>query len=127
MLVIAIVAAVLFVALAVQVTARNLQRYPVDARSAGSLVDTSAETSMVVRPVEFEQLAAVVAESLSSEAVARSKLWPLLDELERAAPPSRYRRQGSPPEPTGRRRDRRRILEDRIAALESAWGIDDEP
>jgi hypothetical protein len=126
-LVLAIVGAVLFVAFAVQVTARQLQRYPVDHRRAGPLVEISKETTWVVRPVEAEQLNSIVSESLSSDAVARSKLWPMLDELERSAPAGRGEHAGSTPTGSGRRRGRLQFLNDRIAALESAWGIDDEP
>ncbi|MGI9615263.1 MAG: hypothetical protein ACR2QO_20295 [Acidimicrobiales bacterium] len=124
-LVLPIVLAVVFAAVAVQVTARHLQRYPVDTRRNGSLLETTRETSWVVRPAELDQLTAIVSESLSSEAVARSKLHPLLDELERSAP---HRGSTSRASAANRsnRRNRARYIDDRLADLESAWGIDDE-
>ena len=121
-LVITIVAAVVFVAFGVQVTARQLQRFPVDSRRPGALVDVSRESTWVVRPVELEQMNAVVTESLSSEAVARSKLWPLLDELGDDAPASI----GFPTAAasrTGARRARSRRLDERLDDLERAWGL----
>lgn len=124
-LVLAIVLAVVFAAVAVQVTARHLQRYPVDTRRNGSLLETTRETSWVVRPAELDQLTAIVSESLSSEAVARSKLRPLLDELERSAP-RRSSSSDAAPASRSNRRSRARFIEDRVTDLESAWGIDDE-
>jgi hypothetical protein len=124
-LVAAIVAALLFLAVAVQITARQLQRYPLDSRRPGPLIDTSRETTWVVRPVELEQLNSIVAESLSSEAVARAKLVPMLDELERATPAGRDSSTIPATSDTGKRRSRTRLFEDRIGALESKWEIDD--
>ncbi len=123
--VVAIVVAVLLVAVAVQVTARHLQRFPLDQRRSGSLFETTRETVWVLRPAELEQLVSIVGESLTSEAVGRSKLHPLLDELERAAPKGA----SSVAAASTTRRDRRnrgRAIEERLAALEKAWGIDDE-
>ncbi|MDH3680188.1 MAG: hypothetical protein OEV40_09610 [Acidimicrobiia bacterium] len=121
-LVVTIVAAVLFVAFGVQVTTRQLQRFPVDSRRPGLLVDVTKRTSFVVRPAELEQLTAIVAESLSSEAVARAKLWPLLAQLERDAPHSAARGRHAGPTQT-RRRGRSRQLDQRLADLEEAWGL----
>lgn len=122
LLVVAIVAAALFVAVGVQVSARQLQRFPVDSKMPGLLVDVSKRTSFVVRPAELEQLNAVVAESLSSEAVARSKLWPLLAELERDAPRPLTTTVGAAPT-RARRHGRSRQLDQRLAELEEAWGL----
>lgn len=126
-LVLSIVAAVVFVAFAVQATARQLQRHPVDSRRAGALIDTTRRTSWVVRPVELEQLNSIVAESMSSEAVARSKLWPLMDEIEQAAP-SRPIATAAAERAGGRqlggKRSRGRRLDDRLTELEAAWGLD---
>lgn len=124
-IVMAIVVAVLVVAVAVQLTARHLQRFPVDPRRNGTLFETTRETKWVLRPAELEQLGLIVSESLSSDAVARSKLHPLLDELERAAPGRGDRSTTGAPSTRRHRRDRGRAIEARLAALEAAWGIDD--
>lgn len=123
LLVAAIVVAALFVAFAVQVTARQLQRYPVDSRPPGLLIDVTRRTSFVVRPAELDQLHAIVSESLASDAVARTRLWPLLAELERDAPRPVGPVPGEAGSPAGRRRGRSRQLEQRLWELERAWGL----
>lgn len=132
-LVLAIVVAVVLIAVGLQVTSRQLQRFGVDSRQPGPLIDTTRRDRWVVRPLELDQLNLVVAESLSSQAVARSKLEPILDRLEAAAPPS-----PTVDRPTAagavvdggaggrlqtRRRSRSRRLDDRLARLELAWGL----
>ena len=125
MLVITLVAAVVFVAFGIQVTARQIQRFPFDTRRPGALIDISRESTWVVNPVELEQLNSIVTESFSSEAVARTKLWPLLDELAHDAPLSIRPTTGSAGSRTGARRARSRQLDERLDELERAWGLSD--
>lgn len=120
-----IVVAVVVVAFGVQVAARQLQRFPVDTRFPGALVDISRKTSWVVRPVELEHLNSIVTESLSSEAVARSKLQPLLDELGEAAPRRLSKSRAAEARRLAGRRARSRRLEERLDELEHAWGLTD--
>ena len=123
--VLTIVAAVVFVAFGVQVSARQLQRFPVDSRRPGALIDVSRESTWVVRPVELEQANSIVTESLLSEAVARSKLWPLLDELGHDAPASIRSSTAAAGSLTSARRARTRRLDERLDDLERAWGLQD--
>ncbi len=125
-LTVTIVVAAIAIAFAVQVSARQLQRFPVDSRFPGALVDITRRTSWVVRPVELEHLNSVVTESLSSEAVARSKLQPMLDELADAAPRRLSKAKPGEASRLAGRRARSRRLEERLDDLERAWGIGED-
>ena len=117
-LVLAVVGALLVIAVGLQVTANQIQKFPVDTRNAGTLVDTIRRNALAVRPAEFDRLTSIVEESLSSEAVARSKLVPLIEELKRQAPTPASTVSG----PTRRgRRSRARWLADELSELEERW------
>jgi hypothetical protein len=114
-----VVVALVGVMVGVQVSANQLQRFPVDTRNAGSLLDVTRHSAFTVRPAELDKLTAIVEESLASGTVARAKLGPLLDELGRLAPDT----QGRPAPPPGRgRRARTRWLDEELTALERRWG-----
>jgi len=120
-LILLVVASVVIIVVGIQVSARQIQQFPVDGRGAGTLLATSRERTFTLQPIELERLQAVVSESLSSETVARAKLWPLLDELERSAPSATTT---SLPKQGQGRRSRTKHLEARLAALEARWGLD---
>lgn len=116
-----VIAAIVVIVVGVQLTARQMQHYPVNSRGAGSLIDTTRERTLRVTPVELETMRSVVTESLSSQAVAASKLEPLLDELLDNAPgtsnaDAAERRTG--------RRARSRQLDVVLTSLEEAWRVD---
>ncbi len=117
-LIVLIVLAAVLVVVGIQVSASQIQRFPVDNRNPGPIISTKRHDAFVVRPTELEYFHAIVAESMSSEAVARTKLRPLLDELNRAAPGSNQ----SAPAPKGfGRRGRQRALEHELDQLEARW------
>lgn len=122
-----IVAAVVFAGLGLQLTVRFLHEHSLDARSPGSLLETNRRSAWVVRPAELERLQALVATALADDGAARARLWPLLDELEAAAPPHGTRPGGAgrPPAPGagGGRRRRARALRQRLDLIEAAYGI----
>lgn len=120
-LVVFVVAALGLVTFGIQVSARQIQRFPVDGRSPGSLIEASRNRRFVVRPSELEQLRSIVAESLSSEAVAASKLRPLLARLDAEAPNPR---QAETAPGSSRRRSRIRLLEQELTELERRWDLD---
>ena len=123
-LVVLIIAAVVLVGLGLQVSAHQIQRFPVDNRAPGSLVDTRRSRSFTMRPSELEQLHSIVAESLSSEAVADAKLYPMLAQLEADAP-GRTGTEERAASAGGRRRSRARGLTRRLVQLEHRWGVTD--
>ncbi len=142
MIVAAIAGAAIVIVLGIQALIAQLRDHGLDARSPGSLFDTTNHQTWVARSAELETLTAVVSESMSSEGVARTKLWPLLDDLATAPGPGDQRRDqygGTrsvgdgprlPTRPGGgrrresrRRRDRRRELSDTLDELEARWGV----
>lgn len=122
MITIGVVVSLLLVAGGVQACSRYLGRFPLDARSPGPIIQSIRSSQFVVRPAELEVMERTVAESLASEAVARSKLDPLLDALHADAPH---------PLPDGRSQlrsgpgDRSRPLASELRDLESRWRIHD--
>lgn len=119
---IGVVVALMLVAGGVQACSRYLGRFPLDARSPGPIIQAARSSQFVVRPAELEVMERTVAESLASEAVARSKLDPILDALHAEAP-------HPPPAGFSRSRaaagDRTRSLHAELSALEARWRIDD--
>lgn len=122
-LVLLVVGAAVLVVVGVQITARQIQQFPVDVRNPGSLFETSRARRFTRRPAELSQLYSIVTESLSSDAVAGSKLRPLLDDLRTHAPNDTMAAKAAPP--TRRRRSRGLWLEGELADLEARWGIVD--
>ncbi len=115
--------AVALLVLGLQVLSRQLQRFPLDHRNPGPLVETSRRRAFVHRPADLDRLHAVVAEARSSPAVAAAKLEPILAELEATAPGDR--RPASATDGTRRPRRRADPLAGRLAELERRWGVDD--
>jgi len=68
----------------------------VDTRSAGPVWDTKTTRPRIVYPTDFAVTAELVAESMGSQEVARTKLWPILLSLDPTcpAPPSQGPRHG---------------------------------
>ncbi|MCP4222366.1 MAG: hypothetical protein GY773_03390 [Actinomycetia bacterium] len=118
LLVVLIVVAAILIMVGIQVSATQIQRFPVDNRNPGPVINTTRQNTFVVRPAELEHLHSIVAESLSSEAIARVKLRPLLDELDRMAPGPN---QSGPPRTGYGRRGRPRALEHDLDQLEARW------
>lgn len=119
--VLAVIAAVLTVALGLQVLSRRIQRYPLDGRRPDLLIDVASTRRSPARPPELAHLTNTVADAMSSPAVARAELQPVLDELAAAAPmPDRavVRRRRRPS-----RRSGDPTLETAIEDLELAWGL----
>lgn len=111
LIVVGLVAAVAFVALALQILSRQLQRDPMDVRRAEPLIDVSTEASGSVLPAELAQLRGIVANAIVSDAAYRTELQPILDQLGA----------GGMVEPTGRGRGRRSDrIERTISELEAA-------
>ncbi len=77
-----VVAAIVVVALALQVLARTLQGLPLDQRRADPLIDVSRRATGSMRPAELHQLTMIVANSILSDASYRTELQPILDQLE---------------------------------------------
>lgn len=120
LLVALVVASIALIGLGMQVSARQIQRFPVDNRNPGPLIDSTTDRRFVVRPAELEQLHSVVEESLASEAVAASKLRPLLRRLDAEAP---LKRTKTGDQKSAGRRSRTRLLEQELADLEQRWGL----
>ncbi len=118
LIVVLIVVAAVLVMVGIQVSATQIQRFPVDNRNPGPVINTTRQNAFVVSPAELEHLHSIVAESLSSETVARAKLRPLLDQPNRVAPGSNQ--SGPPPGGYGRR-GRQRALEHDLDQLEARW------
>ena len=104
--VVGLVAAVAFVALALQVFSRQLHRLPMDVRRAEPLIDVSSTMTGSVLPAEYLQLRTIVANAILSEASYRTELQPLLDQLGASGVV----------EPAGRGRSRRSERIDRAVA-----------
>jgi len=114
--VVGLVVAVAFVAYALQVLSRQLQRFPLDMRRADALIDISTRLTGSVRPAELHQLQTVVANAILSDAAYRAELQPILDQLGATGPAAGAGRV------RGRSRRSERI-EQTIADLEDRWGI----
>lgn len=127
-LVSAIVIAIGFVALGLQILSRQIQRTPVDVRRPDPLIDVSSAKSVTVRPAELHQLVLVISNAIISDASARTELQPMLDELSRGRPGSRSGGAGRGRDRTGGRGrgSRHRRIEQSIAELERQWGLADD-
>ncbi|MEM9564240.1 MAG: hypothetical protein AAGA93_16580 [Actinomycetota bacterium] len=113
-----IVAAVVAVALALQVLARQIQRLPLDQRRTDPLIDVSFRATGSMRPSELHQLTTIVGNAVLSDAAYRSELSPLLDRL--GAPPD-----DEPGRRAGARTRRSDRIETAIARLEARWELGD--
>ncbi|MGF1599653.1 MAG: hypothetical protein ACFCVK_22525 [Acidimicrobiales bacterium] len=120
--ILAVVAALVVVAVGIQVAARQLQETTVDGRSAGGLVERSTTRSATALPAELAELRSIVAESVVSDAVARTKLRPLLAALGPASPAQPVERLAEAGWAGGRRTRIGRI-DAEVTALERAWGL----
>ncbi len=120
-----ITAAVVAVALALQVLARVIQGLPLDQRRADPLIDVSARAEGSMRPAELHQLTTIVANSVLSDASYRNELEPLLDELGASAKGPVRNRDRLRGVPGGRSRRSDRLVE-AIADLEARWGLGDD-
>lgn len=122
LLVAAVVAAILFVALGLQVLSRQIQRSPIDVRKPDPLIDVTTTKSVTVRPAELHQLIGIVSNSLISDASYRSELQPILHELG-----ARTTQAGSKGKRRGRNRRWQRI-DQSVSELERHWGLaEDDP
>lgn len=115
---IGVVIAVMVLALALQLLARQLRDLPLDQRRADPLIDVSSRATGSMRPAELHQLTTIVANATLSDASFRNELRPMLDQLasgttgDRASSASAGRRPGG----RNRRSDR---IEQEIAQLEA--------
>ncbi|MGB5757339.1 MAG: hypothetical protein WBM50_10520 [Acidimicrobiales bacterium] len=117
LLVVAVVAATLFVALGLQVLSRQVKRSPIDVRKPDPLIDVTTTKSITVRPAELHQLIGIVSNSLISDASYRSELQPILHELGA---------RNTQAEAKGRRRGRNRRwqrIDQSVSELERQWGL----
>ena len=103
-----------------QITAGQLQRFGLDNRSPGPIIESRRTRRFVVSPPELDQLRAEVEESLASEAVAQAKLRPVLSRL-RAGAPNQDPAVSDQPRSTKRSR---LWLEGELVDLERRWGIE---
>jgi len=78
---IGVVLAVMVLALALQLLARQLRELPLDQRRADPLIDVSSRAIGSMRPAELHQLTTIVANATLSDASYRNELRPILDQL----------------------------------------------
>lgn len=127
LVVIGLVVGFVAVVAAVQAAARQLQLFPVNPGSVGSLIGTDRQRTFTTTAFELEELRAIVSDSLASQGVANAKLWPLIAEMKAAAPApkdaSTSLRSASKGVRIGEKRHRADRLETALSELEAAWGI----
>ena len=103
-----------------QITAGQLQRFGLDNRSPGPIIESRRTRRFVVSPPELDQLRAEVEESLASEAVAEIKLRPVLSRL-RASAPNQDSAMSDRPQST---KQTGLWLERELMDLERRWGVE---
>ncbi len=115
---IGVVIAVMVLALALQLLARQLRDLPLDQRRADPLIDVSSRATGSMRPAELHQLTTIVANATLSDASYRNELRPILDQLASGTTGGGHGSASGRRRPGGRSRRSDRI-EQEIADLEA--------
>ncbi|MEM8922955.1 MAG: hypothetical protein AAGD35_05590 [Actinomycetota bacterium] len=131
-IVVLLVGAALLLALGVQVVSSDLQRFGVDTRPPGPIVESTRTGRFVARPAELDTIRSIVEESLVSPTVTEAKLGPLLQRLDENAPRRRSPDAGSDIESEHRPRSMRPMrgrgraatLRAALDDLEHRWGLE---